>query len=639
MGRRSDHGYKGRVARRRRLDATLRRLRRGAEPAGPARTPPAPGADAAAAPPERPTDAQLTIGELGAGRREAAIARLRELRSRAADAGAAVERRWHGLPTIARQRIAALAIVAALAAIVAWVLIPAAPCGAPGGGSCAVEDDAIALVPADAIAYAHVDAGGPELAAASAYAERLPLLSGLLLGSVSAVAGERVDFGTEVAPWAGDELALAVLPSLPTAATVTMIEADDPAAARRFADRIIGPARTERLGGLSVALGGRGTAAALVDGFLLIGDEAGVKAMIEGGDDGNLSSAAAAAGIDDLPTDRFAYGYLSGDGARALLARDHDLAPLDALINARGSDAVTAALSFDGGLASLTIRSAQDPDLAGEHPSLLAALPRFAPALDADVGPDALAYLGLGDAGAGLESLLALARRRAPALTAPLERAAGDLGAAGGDDLPPLLGGEAALSIEPVAAQRTAPTPGVLAPAGVPYVSLIADGVDAAAAGELARLRRPLAAALAPRRARFEPVQIAGVEARSLTVSANVELTYATYDDRLVVATKPIGIAQARAGGDGLADSEGYRAVTARMPADVSLLAYLDLRGLLSLGEQIGLAEDPVYVELAPDLRALQAAALSVDDSGAELRTDVSVAIGPPPDAAAPGAD
>lgn len=555
-----------------------------------------------------------------------------------ADAGAAVGQRWRELPSIARQRIAAVAIVAVVAAIVVWVLIPAAPCGAPGGSSCPAEDDAIALVPADALGYAHVEIGsGERPAAAAAFADRLPLLSGLLLGSVSEVAGERVDFGSQVAPWAGDEVALAVLPVAPSGAAVTMIEAADPDAAQRFADATIGPTKAERAGGVSVAVGTRGRAAALIDGFLLVGDEAAVRAMIADDGGGSLETAAAAAGIDELPDDSYAYGYLSGDGARALFAGDRRLAGLDGLINARGSSAVVAALSFDGGLASLTVRSAQDPDSAAADPSPVAALPRFEPSLDADVGPDALAYLGLGEPAATAE---ALPGRLMRALAGPLGRVGGDLGDSGvaqvGTDLLPLLGGEAALTVEPVAGPGAAPTPGVLAPAGVPYVSLIADGVDAA---DLDELQRPLAAALAPDGAGFEPLQIAGVEAQSLTVSSDVELTYATFDDRLVVATKPIGIAQARAGGDGLAGSDDYRAVTSAMPTEVSALLYLDLRDLLSLGEQIGLAEDPAYARLAPDLRTLQAAALSVTDSGTELRTDVSVALGEAPDAAASGAD
>ena len=46
------------------------------------------------------------------------------------------------------------------------------------------------------------------------------------------------------------------------------------------------------------------------------------------------------------------------------------------------------------------------------------------------------------------------------------------------------------------------------------------------------------------------------------------------------------------------------------MPDSVSLLAYFNLSGLLSLGEQVGLAVDPTYTTYAPDLRSLTAAAL-----------------------------
>ena len=571
-------------------------------------------------------------------------------------AGTAAAHRWSELPRIARQRIAAGAIVLAVVAFVVWVLIPAAPCGAPGGDSCPAEDHAIALVPDDALAYAHVDIDpdGEQLAAASAYGDRLPLLGGLLLGSVSDVAGKPVDFRTQVSPWAGDEAALAVLPQLPATATVTMIEADDVDGANDFAADVIGPATTENIGGLAVQVGENGQASALLDGFLLIGDEDGVKAMVAGDDIGNLGTAAVAAGIDDLPEDRFAYAYLSGDGARALLQRGSQLSTLDTFVNSQASEAVTAALSFEGGLASLTIRSEQDPDLAAEHPAFFSALPQFNPALDADVGPDALAYLGLGDPASSVDSLLERAQSGAPALVEAYDRASRDLRKAGGvsisDDLLPLLGSEAALSVEPVAGEE-APTPGVLESAGVPYVSLIADGVDSkAAAQSLADLQKPLTEALAPsggeaagQVAVFAPLQIAGIEAQSLAVSPNVELTYATYDDRLVVATKPIGIAQARDGGDGLADSSDYRGVTSGMPADVSMLTYLDLRDLLSIGEQIGLGADPAYARLAPDLRALQPAALSVDDTGEEVRTDINISLGEPeepdPDATGIGAE
>lgn len=592
-------------------------------PARPASSRPAP-------PPAPPMDGASTPGR-GVGERLSGL--VHRVRLHAAGAGASISHRWQGIPRIARQRIAAAAIVAVLVALVAWVLIPAAPCGVPGGSTCPATDEAITLVPADAFAYVHIDidADGEQARAASAFGSRLPLLSGLLLGSVSEIGGERIDLRTQVRPWAGNEIAVAILPGPPSLGTVTMIEAEDAAAARGFADRLIGAARTDDVGGIPITVGDHGEAAALIDGFLLVGDEASVGRMIEGG--GGLGSAAAAAGIGELPADRFAYAYLSGAGARSLFGPDAGFSGLDPFVNSRAAGAVTAALSFEGGLASLTIRSEQDPALATAHPSLLSALPKFVPQLDTEVGPDALAYLGLSDPAAA-ESLLDRARRSAPALAAAYEQASDDLRASGGvsigDDLLPLLDGEVALAVEPVAAQGADAVPGVLVPSGVPYASLIADGIDGEAAGsDLAKLRGRLAGALAPGAA-FKPLQIAGVEAQTLAISSNVDLTYATYGDRLVVATKPVGIAQARAGGAGLADSTAYRAVTTGMPADVSLISYLDLRDLLSLGEQVGLATDPGYAQLAPDLRSLQAAALAVDDSGAEIRTDLNVSLGEP---------
>ena len=589
------------------------------------------------------TFADRASGALHAGGDRIAAA-AHAARLHLAATGAAISHGWHELPLIARQRIAAGLIVVGLLAIVIWVLIPAAPCAAPGGDECPATDDAISLVPDNALAYAHIDldSGGDQLAAASAFADRLPLLSGMLLGSVSDVGGEPVNFATQIEPWAGDQAAVAVMPGGTSIWTVSMIEADDDDGARAFAASVLGPAaQTEDVGGVDVSVGARGQAAALVDGFLLLGSEGGVKEMIEGDDSGHLATAAVAAGISDLPSDRFAYAYVSGDGARALLSGPR-FSSLNTFVNAPASEAITAALSFHGDVASLTIRSEQDPELAVTHPGFFSALPQFDPQLDSDVGPDALAYLGLGDPASSVSSLLDRARITAPSLVSAYDKASKDLSRSGGvsitDDLLPLLGSEAALSVEPVAGDQPSETPGVLAPAGVPYVSLLADGVDSKkAAQDLADLQKPLVAALAPKHgeaagqvAAFEPLQIAGIEAQTLTVSPNVQLTYATYDDRLVAATKPIGIAQARAGGDGLADSDDYGAVTAGMPGDVSALTYFDIRDLLALGEQVGLAADPGYATLAPDLRSLRAAALSVDDTGDEIRTDLNLSVGDP---------
>ena len=105
--------------------------------------------------------------------------------------------RWGRVEATTRHRILAAVIVAAAAAVIWFVLVPAAPCGFPGGDSCPPADDAIALVPDDALAYVHldVDPDSDEFAAATDIAARVPLLARIAVGGLSRVAGIDVDFG------------------------------------------------------------------------------------------------------------------------------------------------------------------------------------------------------------------------------------------------------------------------------------------------------------------------------------------------------------------------------------------------------------------------------------------------------------
>ena len=601
-------------------------------------------------PPEAPERRPLSLGDLNEGRRGPVAERLRirlnaaarSARGRRHAAGERVAIAWHGVEPVARQRIAA-AIVLALVALFAFVLVPAAPCGLPGGDECRPPDDAIGLVPADALAYAHldIDAESDQFEAAASLAARLPLLSALLTSMVGDAGGSPVDFGSQIRPWAGDEVAYAVLPGKPRLERVTMIEAEDVEGARDFAAGVLGPeVEIQDVGGLEVSVAPGGSAAALLQGFLLLGDLDGVTRMIDpGGVGGQLETAKGAVALEELPEERVAYAYVSGPGARTLLGGP-SVSALDTFVDAEASTGVAAAFSVEGDVASLSVRSELDPALAADAPSFFAALPEFTPGLDADVGADALAYLGVGDPSSSVEALLGQAAQSAPALLAAFQRASETLRREGGisvaDDLLPLLGSEAALSVEPVARAIPPGAPGVPPPAGVPYLSLLADGVDSqAAAVALAELQASLVAALkasgggsSGRVPSFEPIRIAGIGAQSLAVSPAVQLTYATYDDRLVVATDPLGIERARAAGEGLTDSETFREVTEGLPGEVSLLAYLDLRDLISLGEQAGLATDPAYATLAPDLRSLEAAALAVTDDELSIRTELNVALG-----------
>jgi Protein of unknown function (DUF3352) len=557
------------------------------------------------------------------------------LRSRAADGA------WGRFSQTTRARILAGAIVVVVALLVWFVLVPAAPCSFPGGDRCPPRDDAIGLVPDDALAYAHldIDAGTEQSGAARALSSRIPMLTDLITGGLVSASGLDADFSTRIAPWAGGEAAVALLPAGTAVGRVVMIEAEDPDAAEELASQLYGPRQsTTEAGGVEVSVGPRGGAWAIDDGFLVVGRDSVVTGMLETSSGDRLDSAEEAGVIDELPEDNLAYGYLSADGARALLAV-RDLEPLDTFIDAAATTGAAAAVSADGDGFHLTLRSDLDPERAEESPGFFAAFPQFTPSLDAGIGVGSLAYLGLGDPASSAESLLAQARRSSPGLVAAFRRASKDLRKEAGlditTDLLPILDSEIALSAQPVSvpADEQAP-PGVVADSATPFVSLLADGVDTEEASRaLAELQESVANALAPksdgRVTVFEPIQVAGLQAQSLAVSPALNLTYATYDDRLVIATSPLGIQQARSIDDGLDTSPAFEQATEGMPDAVSLIAYVDLVGLLRLGEQVGLAIDPTYTALAPDLRTLNAVALAVDGGEDQITTDLNVVIGP----------
>jgi len=616
-------------------------------------TPAAPADDSPLSVPFRPASREpsagageelppAVAGKPGGSRFEEGIGAVREA---AEGAGHWISDRWATLPDVGRARVLAVAIVAALAAIVWFVVLPSAPCAAPGGDQCPPGDDAIALVPDDAVAYVHleVDADSGQFQSAQEVAARLPLLTRLAVAEVSSVAGQPIDFDEDVRPWSGGETALAVLPGTGAGEQVLMLEAADEDGARDFSDELLGPAAVSNdIGGTEVLVGEDGFSTALYEGFLLLGTKAAISEVVDrpvGAD--SLEQAPAASVLDRLPSQSLAYAYLSPEGARELLGAG-PLAPLDTFVDADASSGVAAALTADGDYAELAIRSDLDPDRSATSPGFFAALPGFEPSLTANVGADALAYLGLGDPASSIDSLREQAAVGAPELLAAFDRFEKDLRRDGGisleDDLIPLLGSEVALSVEPVFGAQEEGAPGTLIRSGTPYVSLIAAGIDeTAAATALAELQQPLIDALATEQdgqlPSFEASQIAGVEAQSLFVSPQVDLTYATFADRLVIATNRLGISQARAGDGGLGASDAYAGLTEGMPDEVSLFAYLNLGGLIDLGEQVGLAEDPAYAAFAPDLRNLRAAALSVVGGEETIDTDVRIATGAPEEA------
>ncbi len=167
-----------------------------------------------------------------------------------------------------------------------------------------------------------------------------------------------------------------------------------------------------------------------------------------------------------------------------------------------------------------------------------------------------------------------------------------------GDELLPLLDHRGAL---------------IASPGGdAPVLTLIVDGVDEEHSLDiLARLQPALihlleveALGQAPT---FGAADVAGVTAATARLAPGLELSYAAFDDRLVVSTALKGIGAVRRA-EGLPGEEGFDAVLSDRPDALSALLFLDLNQLLTLGEQAGLAEDPRYLAVRDDLQKLRAA-------------------------------
>jgi Protein of unknown function (DUF3352) len=565
-----------------------------------------------------------------------------------------------GLTLRARQRIVAgAAVLVAVVAIAAVAVASNLPCWAPGGGECQPGDDAIELVPADSTAYAHVltDPGSDQYERAAALADRLPTVTDQILTRLPGPSGAKIDYGRDVAPWLGEEAALALVPSGGGAPRRTaLLEVGDERGANRFVEALAGrDPRTEVEGDFDVTLAGEGLAVAQVSGFVVVGPRAQVSRVIEteGGGRSLDEVEPISEARDAFPEPRLAELYVSREGAEELLAPGGSLGSFEALVNAKATlGAGAAVVAGEDGL-EVHIESVLDPDRERSSPGFFAAFPDFEPALGDEVSEDALAYLALGDPAGSVEGLLSQAAAEAPALASAFEDAGRRLREAGDVSLEreilPVLTSQAAVSIEPRRPEGAAtpgapeaegvPEPGADQPApasglpGIPFVSLIVDEVDEERATRaLAGLGAPIAKALDPSRSLqapgFKEEDVDGVTARSLRISPTVELTYAIVDGRLVVSSDPLGVRQVSGGGPSVEESDAFEAATEGFPGELSALLYLNLADLVTLAESAGLGADPAYAVIGPEVGRLEGLGVAVERGEESIATEIRLTLG-----------
>ena len=542
---------------------------------------------------------------------------------------------WWGRSLAYRRRVAAVLLVLGVYALIRFVPLPLVPCEVSPAEECPAADDAIALVPAEAYAYAHVnlDRDSTQYERAAELAAGFPNFAAIAQGSFRALGpGRTLDLGIDVFPWLGDEVAAVELAGRAGAPErLLLLAVGERAGARAFLDKVEGRrGREVEHRGVEIVVYRSGLASAEHEGFLLVGPSRAIRAAIDtagGGTDTLAESEQADSLRDDLPDHRLAEVYVSEDGIDRLLAERGGLAAqLDTFTDFGASQGVAAALvAREDGL-ELELRSALDREAARASPSFFSAFPQFSPSLAAEFGPGTLALLEVGDPSQTVRQLLEQADAAVPGVAEAFDRLSSELARDGGvdveEDLLPSFAGEAAVGVAPGRA--------------VPYVTAVFADVDEEKAREaVARLQAPLIAALDPARTGQAPTfstrRVEDVEVRSVRLGPALDLAYAIFDGKLAISTNPRGVEAAIAGDEDLAGIDAYREATAGQPDEVSALVFLNLDGLVKLAEPRGLAE--IVSDFSADLARLRALSLTVQSRPDSLVTRLFLNIGEPEEA------
>jgi hypothetical protein len=589
--------------------------------------------------------------------------------------GARIRDLWSGLSLGVRRWIGAVAGIVALAAAIWLLVVPAIPCQLPGGDRCPPDDDARALVPGDALAYLHVnvDPDTEQYERAAAITGRLPRLTDQVITRlVGGLSGVALDFPRQVSPWLGGETALALVGGRgQVVERALLLEVDDQAGADEFAKELTGgETESKEYRGVPVRAAGQ-VSTAIVGGFLVLAPRAALERVIdtEVGPGRSLEESEPAEEVaEELPDDGVAAAYISAEGAEDLFRAGAPLGSFEAFVNSDATRGVGAALVAAEDALELEMQSLLDAERLKGSPGFFSAFPAFEPSLADEFSSGSLLYLGIGDPQQSVRALLAQASAEAPQLVAGFEEFSERLSQEGKvnfeREVLSVLGGEAALGIEPPpeggedeggeqgpgATEAEAPLglppegPGAPLPGGpaagaevpftgAPYVDFVAEGVDEEQAREaLADLQVPIARALDPSESGqapvFEDQKIEGLDAPSLRISPTINLTYALFGGKLVVATDPAGVSQVKAGDRSLEDSDRFEAATDGFSDELSAILYLNLADLIGLAEREGLAADPSYALFAEEIRELDALGLAVLRAEERIETRARLTVG-----------
>lgn len=502
------------------------------------------------------------------------------------------------------RRLRQAGAVAALLALIAMIVVVASS----GGSSRPPATGAAFVVPDDALAYVHLslDASRPTVTQAEALSRRLPGFAAArdaLYARLGAITGLSAStFVTDARRWIGPEAALALL-NTPSnrAGTLIVLAVRNRRAAARFLAQTA--AAAGRSGGIALFGYPGGADAALLPGFLVVGQPASVRAAI-GAHTSPATSLARSPLYDRAaaaePADRVLDAYLPAVGLTRLFSqRAGVLGALGTLLDPPGMAALTISLSPTSDGARAQVNSVFG---AGR-----ARTPEFSPSLPALIPSGAAVLLDVHGLGA----------------VAPRLLAAGAVAGVGGGVGPLLTRLGAALAAEGVEVgrlvalfdQETAVA--VTAVQAHPALLIVARARDPEAARvDLASIE-PALASLFPPAANgpggapvFTGHQVDGVSVHQLQLAPGLELDYAVFRGLIAVSTGTAAIAELIRRAGSLTNDPSYQAVLGGSPGRVGSLVFLDFSQLIRLGVQTGVAHGASFSLLRPFLERIQAIGL-----------------------------
>jgi hypothetical protein len=479
------------------------------------------------------------------------------------------------------------------------------------------------LVPSGALVYLHLstDTSRDAVQRAGSLAAQFPGYPGLrnsLVRQLSA-SGQPVDERHDVRPWLGREAALALIDSGGrTANSLILLDVKDRPRARTFLARAGArstPAASPYRGVPLIPYGS--VQAAFVGHYLALGQPVSLRAAIDlaaGHGRSLASNPTYRSATDGLPAGRVADGYLTVDGIRRLLVpRGGLLGTFATLLNQPALRAAGLALSAVDGGARLRVVNVLDqaltPSGSRRRPLALTGsgatpLSPFSPTLDSEVPGNAVAYLGVGGLGRALGGLASAAGSAPTGIGDLVARVrtliASRANASLGRQLGALFAGEVALWIAPHVP--------------IPALAVIAHAPDEASTRlAMAQLQAPLAQLFAPPTKGggvapvFTPSRVAGVDAYSLRLTPALELDYAVFAHKLVIATSLDAIAAARQNRKPLSHNQALQALSSEHHGPVTSLVFVDLGQLLRLAELTGLDQSRTYLAIRDDLKKISA--------------------------------